>query len=125
LVRDYSQAIVAGDGTRACALMTPISRARFATRPGRDCADFHRSFSGDAEVRNAYRTFTIRRLTVDGKAAEVELSRPGDESVSFALARRGDRWLLDFEAPGRAVWVQDGREVTIGDRIASPGPTVR
>ena len=119
LLRAYATATVAGDGQRACALMTPGSRARFALGPEKDCATFMRSFAADLDDagRDAYRTVALRRIVIDDSAAEVEA---GEELGTLSLAERGDRWLLDFEGLGSAEIVNERPPPTIGDRIAAP-----
>jgi hypothetical protein len=101
VVRAYATASAAGDGRRVCALMTPKSRERFAaTSAEQGCEAAIRALDTD---RGAYRNLAVAAVDIDDETADVELSRFGDEpGGSLSLAERGDRWLLDFEGPGRA-----------------------
>ena len=119
VVRDYATATLAGDGQRACALMTSGSQELFALAEKNDCASFMRAFSADLDEagRDAYRNLAIGRVEIDDSTAEVEV---GDELGSLTLANRGDRWLLDFEGPGRVEIVDEEAPATIGDQIAAP-----
>jgi hypothetical protein len=123
VVHGYAAASAAGDGERLCALMTSESRDQFATtgaQLGNGCEGVMRGLDADLEDadRDAFRTLAVTRVVVDDSTAEVELSRFGDEAGgSLSLAKRGDRWLLDFEGPGTVEVVGEQAPETIGDRL--------
>ena len=99
-VKDYHEAIAAGEHTRACAKLTPEGQRRLrryardapkcATAVKRFKADLARFGSPAAELRAA----RVRKLEVDGDRALTEVRiRLGDQPTG--LRRLDDTWLVD------------------------------
>jgi hypothetical protein len=102
-VEDYVEAVVDGDGDRACELMTGRARraalAAAALTGGGGCAGVMgrlSEFYDDGELR-AMREFEIEAVRIEGDRAEVTVSEALDDGEETVLRKVEGEWLIDEE----------------------------
>lgn len=108
-VRDYVGAVTAGDGSAACAALTPAGARRLLVDLRRQ-SDAVRGLTCEEAVaatgtelspaqRRAIDRLRVSRVEVDGERATAQLAPDGgDEPTRVALARTRDGWRLDGPA---------------------------
>jgi Domain of unknown function (DUF4878) len=102
-VADYVEAVVEGDGDRACELMTGRARrtalAAAAFTGGDGCSGVMgrlREFYDDGELR-AMREFEIEGVRIEGERAEVTVPETVDDGDDTVLRKVEGEWLIDEE----------------------------
>lgn len=96
----YVDAFIAADGDTACALLSDESAAAFVTEVGESvgettCPAAFAAVAGQlpADQRDAFRTSSIRDVSVTGGAARGTLTVDGVSST-FTLVRAGAAWRI-------------------------------
>jgi hypothetical protein len=102
---DYARAFGAGDGEKACSLLTPGARDAFVKRVSTlvgtsDCAEAVQKLQAVAgpNVTGPFRVARATGAKVDGDEATVEI-RAGSGTAEVGLEERDGEWLLT-RAPG-------------------------
>jgi ketosteroid isomerase-like protein len=99
-VTDFAKAFGAGDGKRACALLTSAGRTAFLKRvkvltSTSDCPTaikrVHDAAGG--QVTQAFAQAKVSAVTVKGSSASAQLTATG-HSTDVALAKEGGSWKL-------------------------------
>jgi ketosteroid isomerase-like protein len=99
-VSDFSKAFAAGDGDRACKLLTPDAQAEFVKRvkaltKASDCPAALRRVSQAAgsQVTGAFRTAKVSDVQVKGSSATAKLTA-GKATTTVGLAKSDGKWRL-------------------------------
>jgi hypothetical protein len=104
-VTDYAHAFGAGDGDRACSLLTPAARSAFTARVSslvgtRDCAEAVGKLQSVAgpNVTGPFSEATVDGVEVTGEKATARV-KAGGATEEVSLEKRDGEWLLT-KAPG-------------------------
>ncbi len=96
-VNSYIDALSAGDGDKACGLVSESAAKQIKTQSkAKDCATAIESFTKSSEgaaVRSAFKAAKVEKIKVDGKKATATI-RVASQTAPLPLEKDGDNWKL-------------------------------